>query len=90
MSIWCFLVEMCGYSEKCTRPDPWFVSRTRTLTTHPDPPDTGTTRGPVPAGYTRYPLGSITTGVHSCHSTEIEMMIILLFCTANDLLHMVT
>ena len=34
----------------------------------PDPPGTGTTRGPVPAGYTRYPLGSITTGVHSCHS----------------------
>jgi hypothetical protein len=54
----------------------------------PDPPGTGTTRGPVPAGYTRYPLGSITTGVHSCHSTEIEMMIILLFYTANDLLHM--
>ena len=38
MSIWCFLVEMCGYSEKCTRPDPWFVSRTRTR----------------PAGYAHY------------------------------------
>ena len=47
-------------------PDP---TRGSFLVPVPDPPGTctTTTRGSVPAGHTRYPLGSITTGVHSCH-----------------------